>query len=122
MRHRIDYEGQAAIELEVLADSAGEHAAELRMDVRTDGVIDPAGLVRAMVSARRGGVEPAALAAGFHRAVADAVSQVVGLVADEVRTVGLPAGSSRTCCCCGEADIGRRGPDRGVDPPRGSAE
>jgi hydrogenase maturation protein HypF len=92
VRHRIDYEGQAAIELEVLADSASSHAAELRMDVRTDGVIDPAGMVRAMVSALRAGVEPAALAAGFHRAVADAVLQVVSLVAGEVRMVGLTGG------------------------------
>jgi hydrogenase maturation protein HypF len=92
VRHRIDYEGQAAIELEVLADSASTHAEQLRMDVRTDGVIDPAGMVRAMVSALRAGVEPAALAACFHRAVADAVLQVVSLVAGEVRMVGLTGG------------------------------
>ena len=92
VRHRIDYEGQAAIELEVLADSAAAHAAQLRMDVRSDGVIDPAGMVRAMVSALRAGVDPAALAAGFHRAVADAVLQVVSLVAGEVRMVGLTGG------------------------------
>jgi hydrogenase maturation protein HypF len=92
VRHRIDYEGQAAIELEVLADSAGSHAVELHMDVRADGVIEPAGMMRAMVSALRARVEPAALAAGFHRAVADAVLQVVSLVAGEVRMVGLTGG------------------------------
>jgi hydrogenase maturation protein HypF len=92
VRHRIDYEGQAAIELEVLAESASSDATELQMDVRTDGVIDPAGMVRAMVSALRAGAEPAALAAGFHQAVADAVSEVVSLVAGEVRMVGLTGG------------------------------
>ncbi len=92
VRHRIDYEGQAAIELEVLADSASTHPAQLRMGVRSDGVIDPAGMMRAMVSALRAGVDPAALAAGFHRAVADAVLQVVSLVAGEVRVVGLTGG------------------------------
>ena len=92
VRHRIDYEGQAAIELEVLADSASAGTVKLRMDVRTGGVIDPTGMVRAMVSALRAGVEPAVLAAGFHDAVADAVSEVVTLVAGEVRLVGLTGG------------------------------
>jgi len=92
VRHCIDYEGQAAIELEVLADSAGTQTAQLRMDVHPDGVIDPAGMVRAMVSALRAGVEPAVLAMSFHQAVADAVSEVVSLVAGAVRTVGLTGG------------------------------
>jgi hydrogenase maturation protein HypF len=92
VRHRIDYEGQAAIELEVLADSASAQAVPLRLDVRTDGVIDPVGMVRAIVSALRASAEPAALAAGFHQAVADAVSDVVRLIAGEVRMVGLTGG------------------------------
>jgi hydrogenase maturation protein HypF len=102
VRHRIDYEGQAAIELEVLADSASSPAADLYMDVRSDGVIDPAGMVRAMVSGLRNGAQPAALAAGFHRAVAEAVLQVVSLVAGEVRTVGLTGGVFQNVLLLGE--------------------
>jgi len=93
VRQRIDYEGQAAIELEALADSIGDAAGpELRLSVRADGVIDPAGMLRAMVAALRAGVHTAALAAEFHHAVAVAVAEVVRNTAGPVRLVGLTGG------------------------------
>jgi hydrogenase maturation protein HypF len=94
VRHRIDYEGQAAIELEALAESASATVplAALPLSVRADGVIDPATMVQTMVSALRAGTPPAILAASFHQAVADAVAKVVGLVAGPVRLVGLTGG------------------------------
>jgi len=93
VRHRIDYEGQAAIELEALAESAGDSPApSLPLAVRADGVIDPATMVQTMVSALCAGTQPELLAAGFHRAVADAVAKVVSQVAGAVRLVGLTGG------------------------------
>ena len=97
VRHRIDYEGQAAIELEALAESASATASlptlpALPLTVRADGVIDPATMVQTLVSALRAGTPPALLAASFHRAVADAVAKAVRLVAGPVRLVGLTGG------------------------------
>jgi hydrogenase maturation protein HypF len=93
VRHRIDYEGQAAIELEALAESAAEAPRpSLPLTVRADGVIDPATMVQTMVGALYAGTRPAPLAAAFHEAVADAVAEVVCLVAGEVRLVGLTGG------------------------------
>ena len=93
LRHQIDYEGQAAIELEALADSIGDTAGpKLRLAVRPDGVIDPAGMLRTMVAALRAGVQPAVLAAGFHQAIAIAVVEAVEMVAGPVRLVGLTGG------------------------------
>ncbi|HTQ22438.1 carbamoyltransferase HypF [Mycobacterium sp.] len=94
VRHRINYEGQAAIELEILAESASEGPLRpsVPLTVHADGVIDPATMVQTMVSALYAGTQPALLAAAFHRAVADAVAKVVCQVAGAVRLVGLTGG------------------------------
>ena len=95
VRHRIDYEGQAAIELEALAetaDGAGRLGPSLPLTVRADGVIDPATMVQTVVSALYAGTSTAVLAVAFHHAVADAVAAIVNQVADGVRLVGLTGG------------------------------
>jgi len=96
VRHRIDYEGQAAIELEALAESADLNldgiGPSLPLTVRADGVIDPATMVQALVAALYAGTQPAPLAAAFHEAVVDAVAKVVSRVAGGVRLVGLTGG------------------------------
>lgn len=96
VRHRIDYEGQAAVELEALAESAGHERGRpgpaLPLAVRPDGVIDPAPMVQTMVAALYAGTPRALLAAAFHHAVADAVTAAVARVAGTTRLVGLTGG------------------------------
>jgi hydrogenase maturation protein HypF len=94
VRHRIAYEGQAAIELEVLAESAQDvrgTAPRLHFQIGADGVLDPAPMLVGLVAGLRDGVPAALLAEAFHVALAEAVAAVAVQVGREhgVQLAGL---------------------------------
>jgi hydrogenase maturation protein HypF len=98
VRQQVDYEGQAAIELEALAataESSGPGGWALDIEDTPQGlVLDPAPCVRAAVAARRTGLPVAEASRAFHESVADAVMRSALQVRERsgVATVGLTGG------------------------------
>jgi hydrogenase maturation protein HypF len=96
VRHAVDYEAQAAIELEGVARAA-EADGSYRFDVADDGehlVFDAAPLIRSAAADVLAGLGAAVVAARFHEAVAAVIADVVTRVARRtgVSTVALGGG------------------------------
>ena len=80
---RVSYEGQAAVELEAMADPSEPGSYEIPFG---DGVLDPAPAIRALVADLDGGGSPARIAARFHNAVAAATAAACSDLAAELGT------------------------------------
>ena len=95
---QVSYEGQAAVELEHLARTANlARTAKSRPVIDfevSDGIIDPAPVIAALVCGMRSGSAAADLAAAFHDAVLRATVRAAADAADAaaISTVGLTGG------------------------------
>jgi hydrogenase maturation protein HypF len=95
VRSVASFEGQAAMELEMLADPAARSAYPFALKMVAGVLVfDTRPLVRALVDAVVGGEEPAACAGRFHVTLAELVRQVclVLRARREVNTVALSGG------------------------------
>ena len=105
VRHEVEYEAQAAIELEALAASTTQEAAGWRSatgpygpvvhtDPGGDVILDPSGWIAQAVADRAAGLDPARSSRAFHLALAEALTDAVLLVRDRygMDTVGLTGG------------------------------
>jgi hydrogenase maturation protein HypF len=97
VRHRIAYEAQAAIELEILAAEARHTVADpdrLTFAMDNSGVLDFRPVINGIVRGLRAGADPGALAYRFHVAIADGIAERVRRLRQDVPVplVGLTGG------------------------------
>ena len=76
LRHIVTYEGQAAIELEAVAENSIEAQYKFALSGTTPIQIDPAPVIRAIVADMHAKLAPEIISAKFHNGVADVIVQL----------------------------------------------
>jgi hydrogenase maturation protein HypF len=94
VRDTINYEGQAAVELEQLADAHETGSYPAAVTGSDPLLVSGVDLVRSSVGDLRNGIHPSIIAARFHNGVAEAILRVCRTLSEEtgVRTVALSGG------------------------------
>ncbi len=77
MRQKVSFEGQAAMELEMLADREQSRAYPYQLERRNGLIVfDPRPLISAVCAEQQSGVDPAVIAGRFHVTLAGMVVEV----------------------------------------------
>jgi len=94
IRQVTSYEGQAAMELESIADMSEPETYTFRIEHSPPFVLDPTPVLDGIVRDLRSGVPPGRISARFHRALALAIAETAGLArnATGLSTVALSGG------------------------------
>ncbi|CAN5304176.1 carbamoyltransferase HypF [soil metagenome] len=94
IRDAVTYEGQAAVELEQLADPAERGSYPVAIEEGAPFIVLGVDLVRAVVQDLRRGVNAAAIASRFHNGISEAIVRAAGMIREArgVATVALSGG------------------------------
>lgn len=110
VRQQVDYEAQAAIELEAIADLAPDGAYAFALP-SADGSIDASPVIAAVVADLAAGTPPSAISTRFHRALVSCVSHVASWYIHDTDAETRARGGGRAGRGGGAAgaDVGERG-------------